>query len=123
MKEILSNFNDQSAQNSFDQADVQKNKFLIAVCYVFSFLFFIPLLIDKSSSYCRFHANQQLTLLICEIIIGLVLAVVGLIPVLGAIIGVLVGICMLALIIALAYGGYNGMAVRIPFIGNMINIF
>ncbi|MBQ9078762.1 MAG: hypothetical protein IJY29_04215 [Ruminococcus sp.] len=123
MKEILSNFNDQSAQNGFNQADVQKNKIIIAVCYVFSFLFFVPLLIDGSSSYCRFHANQQLTLFICEIILGIVLGIIGLIPVLGAIIGVLVGICMLALVIALAYGGYNGMAVRIPFVGNLINIF
>lgn len=123
MKDILENFNDQSAQSSFNQADVQKNKILIAVCYVFSFLFFVPLLIDKSSSYCRFHANQQLTLFIFAVILGLALAVIGLIPVLGAIIGVLVGLCMLALVIALAYGGYSGMAVRIPFVGNMINIF
>lgn len=123
MKEILSNFNDQSAQNSFNQADVQKNKILAAVCYVLPLLFFVPILIDKSSNYCRFHANQQLTLFIFDIILGLVLAVIGLIPVLGAIIGVLVGICMLALVIALAYGAYNGMAVRIPFVGNMINIF
>jgi len=123
MKEILSNFNDQSAQNGFNQADVQKNKILIAVCYVFSFLFFVPLLIDKSSSYCRFHANQQLTLFIFAVILGLALAVIGLIPVLGAIIGVLAGLCMLALVIALAYGAYSGMAVRIPFVGNMINIF
>ena len=120
MKDILENFNDQSAQSSFNQADVQKNKILIAVCYVFSFLFFVPLLIDKSSSYCRFHANQQLTLFIFAVILGLALAVIGLIPVLGAIIGVL---CMLALVIALAYGAYSGMAVRIPFVGNMINIF
>lgn len=123
MKDILENFNDQSAQSSFNQADVQKNKILIAVCYVFSFLFFVPILIDKSSSYCRFHANQQLTLFIFGVILGLALAVIGLIPVLGAIIGVLVGLCMLALVIALAYGAYSGMAVRIPFVGNMINIF
>lgn len=123
MKDILENFNDQSAQNSFDQADVQKNKILIAVCYVLPILFFVPILIDKSSSYCRFHANQQLTLFIFGVILGIALAVIGLIPVLGAIIGVLVGLCMLALVIALAYGAYSGMAVRIPFVGNMINIF
>lgn len=123
MKDILENFNDQSAQSSFNQADVQKNKILIAVCYVLPILFFVPILIDKSSSYCRFHANQQLTLFIFGVILGLALAVIGLIPVLGAIIGVLVGLCMLALVIALAYGAYSGMAVRIPFVGNMINIF
>ncbi len=123
MKDILENFNDQSAQSSFDQAEVQKNKILITVCYVLPILFFVPILIDKSSSYCRFHANQQLTLFIFGVILGLALAVIGLIPVLGAIIGVLVGLCMLALVIALAYGAYSGMAVRIPFVGNMISIF
>ena len=123
MKEILSNFNDQSAQNGFDQADVQKNKILVAICYVFSFLFFLPVILNGSSGYCRFHANQQLTLFICEVLIGIVIGIVGLIPVLGAIIGVLVGLCMLALIIALAYGAYNGMAVRIPFVGNLLSIF
>ncbi|MBR3760656.1 MAG: hypothetical protein IKK47_06685 [Ruminococcus sp.] len=123
MKEILENFNDQSAQSSFNQADVQKNKILVAICYIFPILFFVPIIIDGSSSYCRFHANQQLTQLILGIILGVVLGIVGLIPVLGAIIGVLVGICMLALVVALFYGAIKGMAVRIPFIGNMINIF
>ncbi len=123
MKEILENFNDQSAQSSFDQSDVQKNNILVAVCYVLPILFFVPILLNGSSTYCRFHANQQLTQLILGIILGVVLGVVGLIPVLGAIIGVLVGICMLALVIALFYGAVKGMAVRIPFIGNMINIF
>ena len=98
MKEILENFNDQSAQNSFTQADVQKNNILAAVCYVFPILFFVPIL-------------------------GIVMAIIGIIPVLGAIIDVLISLCMLALLIALVYGAVKGMAVRIPFIGNFINVF
>ena len=77
MKEILENFNDQSAQSSFNQADVQKNKILVAICYIFPILFFVPIIIDGSSSYCRFHANQQLTQLILGIILGVVLGIVG----------------------------------------------
>ena len=123
MKEILENFNDQDAQSGFNQADVQKNNVIVAVCYVLPILFFVPILVDKNSSYCRFHANQQLTLCIFAIILSLVLAVVGLIPVLGAIIGVFVRICLVALYFALAYGAVKGMAVRIPFIGNILNVF
>lgn len=123
MKEILENFNDQSAQNSFTQADVQKNNILAAVCYVFPILFFVPILVDGSSPFCRFHANQQLTFFIFGIILGIVMAIIGIIPVLGAIIDVLISLCMLALLIALVYGAVKGMAVRIPFIGNFINVF
>lgn len=123
MKEILENFNDQSAQSSFDQADVQKNNILVAICYVLPILFFVPIILNGSSTYCRFHANQQLTLLIFGFVLGVVMAVIRLIPVLGAIIGVLVGLCMLALVIGLFYGAVKGMAVRIPFIGNLLSIF
>lgn len=123
MKEILENFNDQSAQSSFDQADVQKNNILVAICYVLPILFFVPIILNGSSTYCRFHANQQLTLLIFGVVLGVVMAVIRLIPVLGAIIGVLVGLCMLALVIGLFYGAVKGMAVRIPFIGNLLSIF
>lgn len=123
MKEILENFNDQSAQSSFDQADVQKNNILVAVCYVLPILFFVPIILNGSSTYCRFHANQQLTLLIFGVVLGVVMAVIGLIPVLGAIIGFAIGLCMLALVIGLFYGAVKGMAVRIPFIGNLLSIF
>ena len=123
MKEILENFNDQSTQSSFDQADVQKNNILVAICYVLPILFFVPIILNGSSTYCRFHANQQLTLLIFGFVLGVVMAIIRLIPVLGAIIGVLVGLCMLALVIGLFYGAVKGMAVRIPFIGNLLSIF
>ncbi len=123
MKEILENFNDQSAQNSFSQADVQKNSVLVAVCYVIPILFFVPILIDGSSPYCRFHANQQLTLFAFGVVLGIVMGIIGIIPVLGAIIDVLISLCMLAFLIALVYGAVKGMAVRIPFIGHLINVF
>lgn len=123
MNEILENFNDQSAQSSFSQADVQKNNILVAVCYVFPILFFVPLLVDGSSSYCRFHANQQLTWLIFGIILGVVMGILSIIPILGAIIDVIISLGLLAVLVGLVYGAVKGMAVRIPFIGNMLNVF
>lgn len=123
MKEILENFNDQSAQNSFSQEEVQKNNILVAVCYVIPILFFVPILVDGSSSYCRFHANQQLTFFIFDIVLGIIMGIIGMIPVLGAIICAIVSLCLLALLIGLVYGAVKGMAVRLPFIGHLINVF
>lgn len=123
MNNLLENFNDQNAQSTFDSSEVESNKILVAICYVVPILFFLPILMDKNSSFCKFHANQQLTLLIAGIALGIVCRILAFIPVVGAIICALVGIAMLLLIIALAYGAWSGMAVRIPFIGNILEIF
>jgi len=46
--------------------DVEKNKVMAIIGYIFPILFFVPLLGDESkkSPYAKFHANQQLILLI-----------------------------------------------------------
>jgi len=49
-------------------SDVEKNKVLAVVGYIFPILFFIPLITDaKNSTFAKFHANQQLLLLISYI--------------------------------------------------------
>lgn len=123
MNEILENFNDQSAQSSFDPGDVQKNKILVAICYVFPILFFLPIVVDGNSSYCRFHANQQLAWLIFGIVLSAVSFILSLIPVLGVILDILLSLCGLAVLIGLIYGAVKGMAVRLPFIGNLLSVF
>lgn len=123
MKEILENFNDQNVQSTFSREEVQKNNVLVAVCYFIPLLFFVPVLVDGNSPYCRFHANQQLTWFIFDIIVGIAMRILSIIPVLGAIVNVLVSLGILAFTICLMYGAIKGMAVKIPFIGGMINIF
>lgn len=119
MKEILENFNDQSAQSTFSNEDVQKNKLLTAVCYLFPILFFLPLLVDQNSSYCRFHANQSLIWLVFDAILGIMIGILHLIPILGAIISALIGLAVLAVAVCLMIGAYSGMAVRLPFLGHL----
>lgn len=65
-------------QTSTPAAD--SGKILAIVGYIFPILFFVPLLMDmKSRTFSRFHANQQLVLLIWYVIAN----VIGIVPVLG----------------------------------------
>ena len=63
-------------------SDAEANKVMAVIGYIFPFLFFIPLLNEasKNSPFARFHANQQLLLLIVAVIIDIVGPVI---PVLG----------------------------------------
>ena len=123
MNELLEKFNDTSAQSSFEAKDVQKNMGIVAVCYFLSFLFFVPIAMDSSSNYNRFHANQILTVFLAEVAVSIVCAILGLIPVLGTIIGILAGAAVLAVVVFLIIGVTKGMAVRVPFIGELIKLF
>ncbi len=123
MDGILENFNDKNAQSTFSKEDVQKNMIVAVLPYILPILFFVPILVDKNSSFCRFHANQQLIWLITCVILGLIMVVLGLVPVLGAIIDALIGLCIFAVMIFYIIGAVKGMALRLPFIGSMINIF
>ncbi len=61
--------------------DVDQNKALAIIGYIFPFLFFVPLITDaKNSHYAKFHANQQLNLLLAIIIVNIAGTII---PVLG----------------------------------------
>jgi len=55
----------QPAAPQGNQSDAEKNKPLAIIGYILPFLFFIPLVTDaKNSKFAKFHANQQLNLLL-----------------------------------------------------------
>lgn len=59
----------QMPEQKADSSDVEKNKALAIVGYIIPILFFIPLVTDaKNSPYAKFHANQQLNLLLFWVI-------------------------------------------------------
>lgn len=62
--------------------DVEENKIMAIVGYILPILFFVPLINEssKNSPFAKFHANQQLVLLIVAIIVNIV---GGIIPILG----------------------------------------
>ncbi len=62
--------------------DVEKNKLMAIVGYILPILFFVPLVNEasKNSPFAKFHANQQLVLLIAAIAVDIVGSVI---PLLG----------------------------------------
>lgn len=122
MDEIFEKFNDSAAQSSFG-ADGEKYKMLGALPYIIPVFFFVPIMVDKDSSYCKFHANQQLCWLIVMVALCIISGILGIIPFLGKIIKAIIVIAILALICFFAYGTYKGYAIKVPILGDMLEIF
>lgn len=58
-------------------SDVNDNKAMAIIGYIIPILFFIPLVTDaKNSPFAKFHANQQLVLLIAAIAVNVVGAII-----------------------------------------------
>lgn len=112
----------------FDSQDVEKNKVLAIVGYIFPILFFIPLVTEaKNSIYAKFHANQQLILLIFGFAGGIGLSIItfilAFIPVLGPVVVMLLlpvfWLAFLALVIMGIINAANGGTKKLPVIGGL----
>ena len=89
------------------------------VGYIFPILFFIPLVMDdlKSNSYSRFHANQQLVLLLAAVIVNIV---GGIIPILGWFIILPLGtIFLIVLVVMGIINVINDKKKSLPLIGRI----
>ncbi|MCM1313841.1 MAG: hypothetical protein NC205_02515 [Prevotella sp.] len=120
---ILENFNDKETECRFNSNDIQKNSVAAVLPYLIPVLFFLPVIADKNSVFCKFHANQQLTWFIVSIVLDIIIKIIGIIPFFGGIARILIGIVQVLVSIALAYGAYKGKALKLPFIGDLLNIF
>jgi uncharacterized membrane protein len=101
-----------------DKADVEKNKAMAIVGYIIPILFFIPLISDgKNSPFAKFHANQQLVLLIAAVVINIV---GGVIPFLGWFIILPLG-CIFLLVVAIMgiISASKGEMKKLPLIGGI----
>lgn len=97
--------------------DVEKNKLMAIVGYIIPILFFIPLLNEESkkSPFAKFHANQQLVLLISAIAVNIVGT---LIPILGWFIILPIGsIIILVIAIIGIINAAKGEMKKLPIIG------
>lgn len=100
-----------------ESADVEKNKLMAIIGYIIPILFFIPLLSDetKNSPFAKFHANQQLVLLISAIAVNIVGT---LIPLLGWFIILPIGsIILLVLAIMGVISAAKGEMKKLAIIG------
>ena len=101
-----------------DKADAEKNKAMAIVGYIIPILFFIPLISDgKNSPFAKFHANQQLVLLIAAVVINIV---GGIIPFLGWFIILPLG-CIFLLVVAIMgiINASKGEMKPLPLIGGI----
>lgn len=120
---IIEPFNDEKTACMFDYNDVQQNKIAAVVPYFIPVLFFLPLIMDKNSAFCKFHANQQLTWLIVTVVIEIAEKIIGIIPVIGWLANIIISIAVLLVSLGLMYGASKGKALRLPFVGELIKIF
>ncbi len=100
----------------YDPDDIQKNKGMAILSYI-SILVLIPIFAAKDSKFARFHANQGLILFVAEIVLGIVCAALGFIPVVGWIVNAVVYLVEVAyMILGIVYAA-QGKAKDLPIIG------
>ncbi|HUD08953.1 MAG TPA: DUF4870 domain-containing protein [Candidatus Saccharimonadales bacterium] len=100
-----------------DTSDAEKNKAMGIVGYIIPILFFIPLISDaKNSPFAKFHANQQLNLLLAAIVVNIV---GGIIPFIGWFIILPLGtIFLLVVAIMGIINAAKGEMKELPLIGS-----
>jgi len=96
---------------TFDARDIEDNKIIASLSYIF-ILCLVPLLLQKKSAYAQFHARQGLTLTVA----WFVLWMFGIIPVLGWIVAFFGNILLLVISIAGVIKTLSGETWKIPFI-------
>lgn len=103
----MANANKEEKSASTKDPDVEANKMIAALSYVW-ILFLVPLLGKRDSKFAQFHAKQGLILFIIELLAGLIMWF----PVFGQLL-------MLALIIVAVVGiikALNGEWWEIPYV-------
>lgn len=116
-------FNDPQIQSTFDPQDIERNKVVVVLSYIIPILFFLPIIMNPNSTYCKHHANQSLCWLIACVIIGIISAIIGLIPFLGWICNILIDVAILVIAILYAVFAYQGNAVKVPVLGDILVVF
>lgn len=111
----------------YKEEDIKNNKFFAVISYL-PLLFIIPLIFKKESKYARFHANQGLSLFVCEVIVSVVYFILKWVFTLLAIAPLLIGlnfimtvisIIMLSILLVGVMNANGGLAKSLPFIGGI----
>lgn len=97
-------------------SDAEKNKAMAIVGYIIPILFFIPLVTDaKNSPFAKFHANQQLNLLLGWVVVNVV---GGILPVIGWFIILPLGTIFLIVVMIMGIiNASKGAMKELPVIG------
>jgi len=98
--------------------DIEENKAVAMLSYLW-ILFIIPLFLKQDSKFCKFHAKQGLVLFIAWLII----AVIGVIPLIGWLVAFIGAIFLLVLTIMGIVKSLNGEYWEMPFLGQYAKKF
>lgn len=121
---ILENFNDITAEKTFEKEDIEKNAVFCIFAYLIPVLFFVPYVCNNNSAYCKFHANQSFVWLVTLVILAILSAIIGMIPIIGFIVlRICFPIILLAIDAAFIYGSVRGKAYKLPFVGELVKLF
>ncbi len=112
----------QTADNTseYDQSDINNNKLIAALAFIFAPLFWIVSLFTKisESKFVRFHLNQGLVLWIVSIIFNILSNILYFFFIFRIVFWV-VSVAILVLVIIGILNIYNGRAKELPVIGNI----
>lgn len=118
-------FNTPDTTASYSAADVQNNKAMGILSYL-GILVLIPILAAKESPFARYHANQGLVLLLCEVgfsvasmILSVIFAFLGPLALLWTLVSWLVSLAFLALLILGIVNAAQGLCKELPLIGRI----
>lgn len=105
--------------DQYDPAEMENQKILSILVYVFAFLFFLPIVSNKESAYSKTVANQALTMLIgciaLGIVSGLLSLILGFIPFLGGLVGKIINLAYWAFVVLKVIDVANGKVRTLPF--------
>ena len=99
------------AKAAFDASDVEANKIIASLSYIF-ILCLAPLLLKKNSGFAQFHARQGLTIAAA----WFVLWIFGIIPLVGWVVAFFGNILLLVVSITGVIKTLNGEAWQIPYV-------
>lgn len=124
MADVNNVMNTPDTTAEYTQEDINNNKIMAVLAYL-GILVLIPILAAKDSKFARFHSNQGLVLLICDIVVsivlGIVTAIIALIPYVGPILsGIIWAVIPIVLLVFAILGIVNavqGKAKELPIIG------
>lgn len=110
----------EAASSGAESTDVDNAKAIGIIGYIIPILFFLPLVMDdlKENSFAKFHANQQLLLLLAGVV-GYLISSMLTIVLIGLLLLPLVAIFLLVLAIMGILNVSNGEKKELPLIGGI----
>ncbi|HIY96657.1 MAG TPA: DUF4870 domain-containing protein [Candidatus Borkfalkia excrementigallinarum] len=95
---------DKESEKKSSADELMQKKAICSLAYLFGILFFLPLIIYPNDEFAKFHANQALvvllTVIVGEVIFGILTGLLGAVAFLGTLFGILCGVFGLIMLVA-----------------------